>query len=202
MANNDDKQRRYSERSVDDDNRIALSGDTSPGVKRIEAISQHITFSGRIILFVGIFIVAYVYSLDITLRYAFQPTATDAFQTHSLLATVQVLRSVIASAAQPTAAKIADVVGRVELLLVSVVFYVIGTIVDATSHGVRAFSAGAILYQIGYTCVALLSEVIIADVTSLRARLLFSYIPVSPFLINAWVSGNVASATLVTIGWR
>src|ERR1700760_3525376 len=84
---------------------LTLTGSTSPGVKRIEAISRHITFSGRILLFVGIFIIAYVYSLDITLRYAYQPTATNSFNTHSLLATVTVLRSVIATAAQPVSAK-------------------------------------------------------------------------------------------------
>ncbi|KAK3192361.1 ferrioxamine B transporter [Lecanicillium sp. MT-2017a] len=185
-----------------DNAEITLVGNTSPGVRRMEAVSEHLTPVTRAILFVGIFIVAYVYSLDITLRYAYQPTATDSFKTHSLLATVSVLRSAIAAATQPTAAKVADVFGRVELLLASIVFYVIGTVVDATSHGVEAFAAGAVLYQIGFTCVSFLVEVILSDVTSLRARLLFSYVPVSPFLINAWVSGDVAAAALEKIGWR
>lgn len=179
-----------------------LTGSTSPGVKRIEALSQHINLTARVILFIGIFIVAYVYSLDISLRYAYQPVATDSFQTHSLLATISVLRSVIAAAAQPTSAKIADVFGRIELLAVSIVFYVVGTIVDATSTGVATYSAGAVLYQVGFTCVSFLVEVILSDVTTLRSRLLYSYVPVSPFLINAWVSGNVTSASLSGIGWR
>ena len=65
-----------------------------------------------------------------------------------MLSTVGVLRGVIAAAAQPTAAKIADVFGRVELILISIVFYVIGTIVEATAHTVDAFAAGAVLYQV------------------------------------------------------
>lgn len=198
----DTQPRRSSATQAEDVSAISLTGSTSPGVRRMEAVAQHINLPGRIILFVGIFIVAYVYSLDISLRYAYQPTATDSFSTHSLLATVSVLRSVIAAAAQPTSAKIADVFGRIELLLLSIVFYVIGTIVDATSHGVEAFSAGAVLYQTGFTCVSFLVEVILSDVTSLRSRLFFSYIPVSPFLINAWVSGDVAAASLKNIGWR
>ncbi|OAQ61767.1 siderochrome-iron transporter (Sit1) [Pochonia chlamydosporia 170] len=186
----------------DHDESVSLFGSTSPGVRRMEAVAQHINLPGRVILFVGIFVVAYVYSLDISLRYAYQPTATDSFSTHSLLATISVLRSVIAAAAQPTSAKIADVFGRIELLLLSIFFYVIGTIVDATSNGVEAFSAGAVLYQTGFTCVSFLVEVILSDVTSLRSRLFFSYVPVSPFLINAWVSGDVAQAALASIGWR
>ncbi|KAJ6440299.1 siderochrome-iron transporter (Sit1) [Purpureocillium lavendulum] len=199
----DVRQRSVGNGSLAHDNQpVAITGSTSPGVKRIEAIAQHINLPGRVILFVGIFVVAYVYSLDITLRYAYQPTATDSFSTHSLLATISVLRSVIAAAAQPTSAKIADVFGRMELLMLSILFYVVGTIVDATADGVKAFSAGAVLYQVGFTCVSFLVEVILSDVTSLRARLLFSYLPVSPFLINAWVSGDVAAAALENIGWR
>jgi SIT family siderophore-iron:H+ symporter-like MFS transporter len=102
-----------------------------------------------------------------------------------LLATINVIRSVIAAAAQPTAARIAGVFGRVELVIVSVFFYTIGTIVEATANNVQTFADGSVLYQIGYTCVSLLVEVIVADITSLRARLFFSFIPTLPFLINS-----------------
>ncbi len=132
----------------------------------------------------------------------FQATATASYSTHSLLATVNVLRAVIAAAAQPTAARIADVFGRVELTLVSIFFYVIGTIIEACSSKVQTFAGGAVLYQIGYTCVLLLVEVIIADITSLRSRLFFSYIPALPFIINTWVSGSVTSAVLGKTTWK
>lgn len=39
---------------------------------------------------------------------------------------MNVVRAVIAAAAQPTAAKLADVFGRVEVVFVSVAFYVVG----------------------------------------------------------------------------
>lgn len=112
------------------------------------------------------------------------------------------IRAVIAAAAQPTAARIADVFGRVELILVSILFYVLGTIIEACSTGVQAFAGGAVLYQIGYTCVLLLVEVVIGDITSLRSRLFFSYIPALPFIINTWISGNVTSAVLGKTTWN
>jgi SIT family siderophore-iron:H+ symporter-like MFS transporter len=68
---------------------------------------------------------------------------------------------------------------------VSIVFYVVGTIVETCANNVATFSAGAIIYQIGYTCVILLVEVIIADTTSMRSRVFFSYIPATPFIINS-----------------
>ncbi|OJD39926.1 siderochrome-iron transporter sit1 [Diplodia corticola] len=179
-----------------------LMGATSPGVKRMEAISAHLTLFDRIFLFIGVFVIAYAYSLDATVRYTYQTTATASFQHHSLLASVNVVRSVIAAVGQPTASKIADVFGRVELVLVSIFFYVLGTIVEAVSNNVATFCAGAVLYQIGYTFIILLVEVIIGDISSLRARLFFSYIPATPFIINTWVSGDVAASTLANAGWR
>lgn len=91
-----------------------LLGKKSPGVARIEAISATFTKADRISLFLGIFLLAYCYTLDGVLRYAYQPLATDSYANHSLLSTVNTLRGVIAAAAQPTAAKIADVFGRLE----------------------------------------------------------------------------------------
>ncbi|KAL1631238.1 ferrioxamine B transporter [Neofusicoccum ribis] len=179
-----------------------LLGATSPGVKRIEAIAAHLTLFDRVFLFIGVFLIAYAYSLDGTVRYTYQTTATASFQHHSLLASINVVRSVIAAVGQPTASKIADVFGRVELVLVSIFFYVLGTIVEAASNDVATFCAGAVLYQIGYTFVILLVEVIIGDISSLRARLFFSYIPATPFIINTWVSGDIASSTLIHAGWR
>ncbi|KAJ3528139.1 hypothetical protein NM208_g10346 [Fusarium decemcellulare] len=156
----------------------------------------------RIFIFFGVFLIAYAYGLDGTVRYAYQPYATTEFNVHSLQSSVNTLRSVIAAAAQPTSAKIADVFGRVELICLSVFFYTLGTIVEAVAQDLATFSAGAVIYQIGYTMVILLVEVVIADITSTRGRLFFSYIPALPFIINTWVSGDVTEAVLGVTTWR
>jgi SIT family siderophore-iron:H+ symporter-like MFS transporter len=174
----------------------------SAGVRRAEALAAVLTTTDRVCIFLGVFLVAFAYGLDGTVRYAYQPKATASFEQHSLLATVNVLRSVIAAAAQPTSAKIADIFGRAELVMLSVFFYVLGTIIETVSTNIPTFSAGAIIYQIGYTMIMLLVEVIIADITSTRARLIFSYVPAMPFLITTWVSGNVSQAVLEVTDWH
>jgi MFS transporter, SIT family, siderophore-iron:H+ symporter len=156
----------------------------SPGVQRIEALSRALTPRDRVCIFASIFLVAYAYGLDGTLRYAYQPYATASWGQHSLFPAVNVLRSVIAAAAQPTSARIADVFGRVELICASVLFYVVGTAVEAAAGDLATFAGGSVLYQVGFTMILLLVEVVIADITSTRARLLFSYVPALPFVIN------------------
>ncbi|KAK4664326.1 ferrioxamine B transporter [Podospora pseudopauciseta] len=180
----------------------ALSDEKSPGVRRAEALASVLTKADYVFIFFGVFIIAFAYGLDGMLRYAYQPNATASFSKHSLLATVNVLRSVIAAAAQPTSARIADIFGRVELVCLSVFFYTLGTVLEATSQNVETFATGALIYQIGYTMIILLLEVIIADITTTRARLLFSYIPNASFLVLTWVSGNISSAVLAVTTWR
>lgn len=175
---------------------------TSTGVARIDAVSSHLTTTQRALLFLAIFVVGYAYGLESQVRSAYQPYATASFNLHSYLATINVLRSVVAVAIQPTAAKIADVFGRFEVVLVSTVLYTLGITIEATAQSVTTYCVGSIVYQMGYTCIVLLMEVLVADLSSMRARVFFSYIPAIPFLVNTWISGNVTSAVLAHTTWR
>jgi SIT family siderophore-iron:H+ symporter-like MFS transporter len=65
-----------------------LMGTKSPGVARIEALNAHTSLVNRCFIFFGLFIVAYAYGLDGTLRGTYQPYATAGFQEHSTLATI------------------------------------------------------------------------------------------------------------------
>lgn len=49
-----------------------LLGETSPGVRRVEVISRYFTLPDRIVFFFGIFLLAYAYGLDGTIRYTYQ----------------------------------------------------------------------------------------------------------------------------------
>jgi SIT family siderophore-iron:H+ symporter-like MFS transporter len=174
----------------------------APGVARMEIVASQLTSSERARLFFGIFLVGYAYGLESQVRSTYQPYATSSFSLHSYLSTINVLRSVVAVAVQPTAAKIADIFGRFEIVAASTIFYVLGMLIESTASSVYAFCAGAIIYQVGYTCIVLLLEVLVADFSSMRARVFFSYIPALPFVINTWISGNVTSAVLAVTTWR
>ncbi|RGP65999.1 mfs sit siderophore-iron:h+ symporter [Fusarium sporotrichioides] len=174
----------------------------SAGVARMEIVSRNITTTHRVWLFIGIFLVGYAYGLESQTRLAYQSYATSSFDLHSYLSTINVLRNVIAVAVQPSAAKIADVFGRFEVIAISTVLYTLGIAIESTALSVEVFCTGSIIYQTGYTCIVLLLEVLIADFSSMRARVFFSYLPAIPFLINTWISGNITSAVLGSTSWR
>ncbi|KAM0425444.1 hypothetical protein ACHAPT_009233 [Fusarium lateritium] len=174
----------------------------SAGVARMAVVSKHLTIAHRVWLFVGIFVVGYAYGLESQVRSAYQPYATSSFSLHSYLSTINVLRNVIAVAVQPTAAKVADVLGRFEVIMISTILYTVGIAIEASAQSVVVFCTGSIIYQAGYTCIVLLMEVLIADFSSMRARVFFSYLPAVPFLVNTWISGNITSAVLSATSWR
>jgi SIT family siderophore-iron:H+ symporter-like MFS transporter len=49
-----------------------ILGEKSPGVARIEAISSQTTFWNKVAIYCSVFLIAYVYSLDGTLRFSLQ----------------------------------------------------------------------------------------------------------------------------------
>lgn len=50
----------------------ALLGEKSPGVARVEVISRYFTLPDKVLFFFGIFLLAYAYGLDGTIRYTYQ----------------------------------------------------------------------------------------------------------------------------------
>ena len=54
-----------------------LLGAKSAGVQRIEAISRHSTSRDRVLVFLSVFLIAYAYGLDGTIRYTYQVTLTS-----------------------------------------------------------------------------------------------------------------------------
>ncbi|KAI9150017.1 Siderophore iron transporter 1 [Paramyrothecium foliicola] len=173
-----------------------------PTTSRTTVDSRQVSSRERFFLFFSIFLVGCAYGLESQVRLTYQPYATASFNLHSSLSTINVLRSVIAVVAQPTVSKVADVFGRLEIIAICVVFYTVGILIEVTAGTVAAYYVGSIVYQTGYTGIILLMEVLIADYSSMRARVFFSYIPALPFLLSTWVSGTITSAVLRRSTWR
>lgn len=173
------------------------------GVRKAELMSaQYLNRWLKTFFYISCFLCAYCYGLDGTIRYTFQTYATNSYSQHSLFTTVGVIRSVVAAASQPAYARLSDQFGRLELFIVSIIFYAVGTVIESQAYDVQRFAGGAVLYQIGYSGVMLLLEISLSDMSTLNWRLFASFVPALPFIINTWVSGDVAQALLQTHSWN
>ncbi|KAG5338263.1 hypothetical protein C0989_007826 [Termitomyces sp. Mn162] len=200
-----------SAKSMDFDNTspVALTPSTSEegivayeGVKTVEATHKVYGKYSKWFLFLGLGLAAYIYSLDGSTTYTYLSYAASAFEDHTLISTIQVAQSIIIAVGKPVIAKVADVTSRGLAYTVVLVFYVVGYIVIASAKSIGTVAGGIILYAIGYTGLQLLTQIIIADITTLKWRGLVSSLISMPFIINAFVGANVSASVIKHAGWR
>lgn len=176
--------------------------DTQQGVLKAEATRRVWGPRSKIFLYLGIALVAYVYSLDGTTTYLYQAQATSAFDQHSTLAAIGVATAIILAVVKPIAAKLSDVLGRAEAYLMAVIFYTVGYIVVASCKKISTYAGGILIYTCGNAAIQILQQIVIGDMTTLRWRGLVSSFVSAPFFINAFVSANIQAAVMAGPGWR
>ncbi|KAK0190166.1 drug:h+ antiporter [Armillaria mellea] len=172
------------------------------GVAKIKATHKVYGKYSRWFLFIGLGLSAYIYSLDGQTTWAYLAFAASSLNDHSLISTIQVAQSIIIACGKPVIAKVADVQSRGAAYVTVLIFYVIGYIVIASAHSIQTIAGGIILYAIGYTGLQLLTQIIIADITTLQWRGLVSGLMSLPFIINAFIGSNISTQVLNGAGWR
>lgn len=172
------------------------------GVKRLEAISSTWSRTGLYVAYVGIAMLAYATSLEGQTTTNLTIYATSAFKAHSLVSTVLVVQGVVLSIVKPPMSKVADVFGRFEAFALSVLFYIVGFIQQASSTSVDTYAAAQIFYSAGTTGLQILIQIFIADTSDLVNRALCSTLPDIPFLANVWLGPALAEKILRDLNWR
>ncbi|RXW16248.1 hypothetical protein EST38_g9606 [Candolleomyces aberdarensis] len=172
------------------------------GVRTVEATHKVFGKYSKWALFISLGLAAYIYSLDGTTTYSYLSFATSSFGGHTLISTIQTAQSIIVAVGKPVIAKIADVKSRGAAYVLVLIFYVIGYIVIAAAPRVQAIAGGMVIYSMGYTGLQLLTQIIIADITTLKWRGLVSALMSLPFVINAFVGSNISANILTGAGWR
>ncbi|KAG2338806.1 drug:h+ antiporter [Suillus weaverae] len=188
--------------AVDGEHRsLAAEEDAHAGVKKVEAAQRVYGRYSRWCLFVGLGLASYIYSLDASTTYAYLTFATSFFGEHSLISSITVAQSLIVAVGKPVIAKVADVSSRGTAYVSVLFFYVLGYTVIASAPDVSTIAGGIVLYAV-YVGLQLLTQIIIADITTLAWRGLVVSLVSAPFLVNAFIGSNISSAVLEHIGWR
>ncbi|SCU89923.1 LAFA_0E21902g1_1 [Lachancea sp. 'fantastica'] len=138
-----------------------------------------------------IFICSFAYGLDSIIRDIYMTYALNAYSTHSLLSTVNVISMVISAVGQIFFARLSDVFGRLSIFIVSIVLYVVGTIIQSQAYDVQRYAAGSVFYNIGLIGALFQVSLILSDSSTLKWRMLYNYLPAWPAVITVWISGNV-----------
>ncbi|QEL61611.1 hypothetical protein CJJ09_003759 [Candidozyma auris] len=128
--------------------------------------------------------------------------ATNGFDNHSLLSTVSVIRSVMAAASLPFFARMSDMYGRCELLLVAVLFKAIGSLIESQAYDVQRYAAGAVIDAFGQAGIKVMLRLVMSDNSKMNWRLFAISIVTCPYIINTWISGNVVTSLTDHYSWN
>ncbi|QEU61162.1 hypothetical protein KDRO_E00330 [Kluyveromyces lactis] len=171
------------------------------GVTRIEAVKKRMHGSYFWLFAISIFLTSFILALDATTTYSYQPYATSSFNRHSMVSTLTIANSVIGAVCQPFIAKISDISSRPTTYAVVLVLYVIGFIITACSPTIAAYVIGSVFIAIGQSGLSLMNSIVVADMTKLKWRSLFTSFLSVPYLVTTWISGYLTQHFIST-NWR
>ncbi len=151
-----------------------------------------------LLVYSAIFCVAYVTSLDSNTGYLYLNFACSEYGALASFSTVAIVQQMVFAIAKPPIAKLSDVVGRPQAYVLSLIFYVCGYTIVATTASLRSLIGGICLQSAGTTGIQVLQSIIIADTTTAKWRGLVIGIVNLPFLINFAVADRWWTWSCVT----
>lgn len=181
---------------------VSSTEERAGGVDEIEAITSTWSTAGLAISWISILLASVAISLDNQTMTVFANYATSDFKQQSLLSTVQVVNGVLNVVTRPPLAKIADVIGRFEAFLVSVISITIGFIMLAKSPNIETYFAAQIFYTIGQIGIQFMQGVFAADTTDMVHRAIFMSLPLVWYVFLPWCGGPLTTTMLKHSTWR
>eukprot|EP00026_Physarum_polycephalum_P005798 Phypoly_transcript_05836.p1 GENE.Phypoly_transcript_05836~~Phypoly_transcript_05836.p1 ORF type:complete len:563 (-),score=76.57 Phypoly_transcript_05836:109-1797(-) len=171
------------------------------GVKAAEEAARTIAGWPLWMGIVGISLVAYVYSLDNNSSYSYLTYGLEEFRSFESYTTIYTVQYIIVAVAKIPVAKLADVFGRAQAYFCSVLAWVIGFIILATSQRVSDMAGGIVLYAFGNTGVQIMQQIVIGDYTSSKWRGAVLGLVSMPFVVNFAIAPLIVGH-LVPGQWR
>lgn len=117
---------------------------------------------------------------------------TSEFGQHGLLAAVSIIATVLGGSSGLSVAKIIDIWGRPAGFLFMLLLDSIGNIIKATCQNVESYIAGHTLYWVGHLNLLFVIDIMLADMTTLRNRMIILSINATPTIATTFAGPKIA----------
>ncbi|KXH66775.1 hypothetical protein CSAL01_09850 [Colletotrichum salicis] len=177
----------------------------SQSVTRMKAVYREAKQNHISLYLVGlsVLVCAWAYSLDSSTTSYYSIDASSYYKQHSsVLSTLSIATSIISAVSKPFIAKISDITSRPYTYIVTLLFYVIGYVIAASSTSISAYVVGEVFFSVGSSGLDLTNDIIVADLTPLEWRGFVSSLLSAPFIINTWFAGKIVDAMQARNQWR
>ncbi|KAF3038217.1 hypothetical protein E8E11_005802 [Didymella keratinophila] len=172
------------------------------GVERIRIITTIWNKPTLISMFVLLYLISFVDMLQNYIDGGLNPYATSSFSSHGLLTVGSVISTALGGCTPLTMAKVIDIWGRVEGFCFMLLVCVSGMIVKAVCTNVQSYIGGHILYWVGHIGLLYVVDVMCADITSLKNRMIIYGINETPRIAATFAGPELTAMFLAGPGWR
>ncbi|KAI1150394.1 siderochrome-iron transporter MirB [Nemania diffusa] len=162
------------------------------GVRQVEAIITVWSKQVLIIMFILLYLVTFVDALLSVVQSSLIPYVTSSFNEHGLLATTSIVATIVGGVIALPIAKVIDIWGRAEGFIVMVALAVLGLILKAACKNVETYAAGHTIYWAGHIGIGYIINIMLADMTTLKNRLILFGINSTPTIASVFAGSVIA----------
>ncbi|KEZ43292.1 Siderophore iron transporter mirb [Scedosporium apiospermum] len=180
----------------------ASSDRKQEGVKDIEAVTTIWDKSVLWMMFGLLYLVSFSDKLLVDVQGNLNPYVTSSFNEHGLTPTVNIVASVIGATCSLTIAKIIDVWGRVEGFVVLLAINLLGNILKAVCKNMYTYAAGHTLYWVGHIGLLYVIDIMLADMTTLRNRIIIYGLNGTPTIATTFAGPKIAELFYNEVNFR
>lgn len=130
------------------------------------------------------------------------PYVTSAFNKHGLLSTTSVVSTIVGGVSKLTIAKIIDIWGRAQGFAVMLLLIIIGMIMKATCQNVETYAAAQTIFWVGHIGFLYTLDIIVADMTSLKNRMIIVGINTTPTIATTFAGPKIAELFYNNVNFR
>jgi hypothetical protein len=149
-----------------------------------------------------LYLIEFVAFLQNAIDTALNPFITSEFGTHGLLTVGSVMATALSGCIPLAIAKFIDVFGRVEGFFMMLLIVVAGMAMKAACNNVQTYIAGHVLYWAGHIGVLFVTDIMAADITTLKNRMIIFTINGTPRIASTFAGPKIAELFLYQSTWR
>ncbi|CZS99586.1 hypothetical protein WAI453_002435 [Rhynchosporium graminicola] len=172
------------------------------GVKRVEAITSVWTKKTLVLMFILLYLVSFVELLMSSINSNLTAYVTSDFASHGLLGATGIVATIAGGVSAFTIAKIIDIWGRVEGFLLMLLIVSIGLIMKAVCKNVTTYAAAHTFYWVGHLGLLYVISIMLADMTTLKNRMLAFTINGTPTIATTFAGPAIAELFYEQSTWR
>lgn len=172
------------------------------GIQQADAINQVWSRAALILAYCFIFLCSFANTLQWQIMSNLQPYVVSEFHSHSLIPTIGIVASIMSGILKLPIAKLIDSWGRPQGLACMIALATTGLVLMAACQDVKTYAAAEVIYQVGISGFTYVLDIIVADTSSLKDRILAYAFNASPTLITTFIGPVIATAFLERSTWR